>query len=190
MGAFANSLSGRDNALKKAEKDTHSAYPSNIYAINKIYTAIYSGQPTHYYGFPPSLYHPALAALQYDLEASDNEGAVAITSHNRDIFHFALEFFRGATESARNEDERWNKMQGLLLHIFGNEHRHEMALSHHSTALKPDVVWGKPAYIILELKTDPGVLGDASLQAVRAYIHECSFHMVCGLVPPSIQHSN
>ena len=129
-----------------------------------------------------------MATLQHDLEASDCEGAAANTSDNRDIFRLALEFYKAAIDPARNEGDRWSKILALLSHILGDEHQREVPLDDRSTT--PGVVWGKPPYTILELKSNIGVSGDASLQAVRAYIHECSLLTVCGLVLPSIQRTN
>jgi hypothetical protein len=170
---------GRDDNLARQRNATHNAYPNTIDAIDTIYRAVLGGRPADRYGHPPALYHTALAALQSRLESFDRNQCQPMNDKNREMFELARSFYKDATEYAKNEDMRWNAVKKLFLHIFGHEHNRDARLSTDLTALKPDVIWGEPPYGIVELKTDSGVSGNPTLQAVRAYIHTCDLAKVC-----------
>lgn len=188
---------GRNRNLSKAKQ----ALSTDKAAIHDC---LFMGRVNDRYGLPVALYHPALAALQHELETldsrsefvrileSDAQGkqgnfiALDPTLHN-----LSKAYFRDARAFYQDERQRRPVVKTFFNAIFGPDDLEEEQSSaaggeewlagrtnRRSKGLVPagegraDFVWGLS--VVLELKNEYGVGGDATLQSSFWYAKSCN----------------
>ena len=121
------------------------------------------GRPSDRFGPPTALFNHALAVLQYDLDHLE-----ALTPPKATI-SYAFELVSHSTGFFDDEVQREVKLRETLEALLpgGIKWKEKIA----GGAIIPDGVWfqGSAVYMIFELKNEPGLGGDPSLQCLAVY---------------------
>jgi len=121
------------------------------------------GRPSDRFGPPTALFNDALAGLQYDLEHLE-----ALTPQKANISH-AFELVSRSAGFFHIEDRREENLRETLKNLLPGESKWKEKMA--GGAIIPDGVWfeGSAVYMIFELKNEPGLGGDPSLQCLAVY---------------------
>jgi hypothetical protein len=121
------------------------------------------GRPSDRYGPPTALFSEPLALLKYDLEHLEQFIPDDSTLDN------TFEFVVAASDSFNNESQRAAVLNVPLENLLPGDCRWQKPIAGGSA--KPHGVWlsGPFAYLILELKNEPGLDGDPFLQGLVVY---------------------
>ncbi|PCH39877.1 hypothetical protein WOLCODRAFT_136536 [Wolfiporia cocos MD-104 SS10] len=137
--------------------------PSNV--LRQDTGIIHAGRPYLNYGLPPALYNATLARLDFHLQSLDEDLDDLIPDPAL-VGHVHL-FMAASLETYDNENGR---------QIALRDHLHAIMRAHAEwwTALpgcKPDAIWRRDSFpfVVLELKNESGLEGDATLQAALSY---------------------
>ncbi|KAF9784366.1 hypothetical protein BJ322DRAFT_844770 [Thelephora terrestris] len=121
------------------------------------------GRPSHRFGPPTVLFNEALARLKYDLEHLDK-----FTPPHQKLCH-AFSLIAIAADFHPSEEERFKSLKAPLKALLGTEASWKESVA--SGSAIPDGLWleGPFAYMIFELKNEPGLGGDPFLQSLVVY---------------------
>ncbi|KAF9793479.1 hypothetical protein BJ322DRAFT_132244 [Thelephora terrestris] len=121
------------------------------------------GRPSHRFGPPTVLFNDALARLKYDLEHLDK-----FTPPHQKLCH-AFSLTTIAADFHSSDEERFKSLKDPLKELLGTEASWKESVASGSTI--PDGLWleGPFAYMIFELKNEPGLGGDPFLQSLVVY---------------------
>lgn len=178
--------------------------------VEEIHKHLFAGRAGNHYGLPVALYHGALATLQYRLETLDSQVKDAriqgsgsgepednVTKLDSVLFEAAQNYFKTSRAFVKKEGTRWPLVRPFFISILGSndlreEHKtSEAGLERGSRGAgrpakgenRADAVWG--FWSALELKNEPGLAGDASLQGVLWYMKSCDSLKACTHIPLS-----
>ena len=120
------------------------------------------GRSSDRFGPPTTLFNRELTVLQYDLEHLE-----ALTPSSMTISH-AFDLVANAAEFYSEEDLREHALRTTLKNLL-RESQWQVLMTVGSG--KPDSVWleGFFAYLIFQLKNEPGLGGDPFLQSLAVY---------------------
>jgi len=121
------------------------------------------GRPSDRFGPPTALFNKELALLRYDLGHLE-----AFTPDSVDINN-AFVFTENAVEFFTDESKREAALRPILGELLPGKNQWQMPTSGGSA--RPDGVWleGSFAYLVAEVKNEPGLGGDPFLQGLLAY---------------------
>jgi len=120
------------------------------------------GRPSHRFGPPTALFSKPLALLEYNLEHLESY------SPGPPMLDLAFEFIVQATDFFPDEDQREGALKPILKTLLPG--RSVWTRSTSGKTAKPNAVWLEDffAYVVVELKNEPGLLGDPFLQGLLA----------------------
>jgi len=121
------------------------------------------GRPSDRFGPPTALFNHALAGLQYDLEHLE-----ALTPPKETI-PSVFELVSRSAGFFDDEEGREKVLREILKELLPGEIKWKEKMA--GGAIIPDGVWfkGSAVYMIFELKNEPGLGGDPSLQCLAVY---------------------
>ncbi len=136
--------------------------------IDGLKDDFHSGRPAGNFGPPVSLFNPALGLFDHHLRHLDNESfALGLPSALIQLTHL---FMVQSANSYVNESVRTIAIQDTLNAIFGAPIDRKVRQS--LFGIKPDAInEGDIPFLVVELKNEAGLEGDASLQAALSYAH-------------------
>lgn len=137
--------------------------PSNVQAAVTLPSGPRYGRPSDRFGPPTVLFNEALALLKYSFDHLDR---LEPPPH---ILGAAFKFATKAASFYETEVIRARVLQDDLKSLLGENVEWEKSIAGETAKL--DGVWfeGSFAYMILELKNEPGLGGDPFLQGLTAY---------------------
>ena len=121
------------------------------------------GRPSDRFGPPVALFNNALAGLQYDL------GHLETLTPFETAIPYAFDLVSRCTGFFDTEDQREKTLQDTLKALLPGESKWKEPIA--GGTAKPNGVWfkGSAVYMIFELKNEPGLGGDPSLQSFAVY---------------------
>ena len=121
------------------------------------------GRPSDRFGPPTSLFSEPLALLEYKL------GHLESFTPNLETLNRAFEFITSSTDFFSDEDKREVALKLILGGILQGTNKWQRATP--GKTAQPDAIWLQEpfAYLILELKNEPGLAGDPFLQTLISY---------------------
>ena len=136
---------------------------ANIKAAVTSSTGPRYGRPSDRFGPPTALFSKPLAMLRYNLEHLDK-----LTPDHGTITP-AFDFVTTGAAFFDDEEKRGEVLQKLLKSLLGRDARWQTPIA--GGTAKPGGVWfeGPFAYLIFELKNEPGLGGDPLLQSLAVY---------------------
>jgi hypothetical protein len=133
----------------------------------------HGGRPAGNFGPPVSLFNPALGQFDYDLCHLDDESFTVETPPL--IVYQTHLFMDHAMESYSGENERVKAIKGILSEVLRVELDWEVKLKLARFGIKPDAInFGDNPFVVVEVKNEAGIEGDAFLQAALSYAHIAS----------------
>ena len=137
------------------------------------------GRPSDRFGPPTALFSKPLAMLRYNLEHLDK-----VTPDHGTITP-AFDFVTTGAAFFDAEEKRGEVLQRLLKSLLGCDAQWQTSIA--DGKAKPDGVWfeGRFAYLIFELKNEPGLGGDPFLQSLAVYGKMVPQNQVPSLFPAS-----
>ena len=121
------------------------------------------GRPSHRFGPPTALFSEPLALLKYNLEHLESFTPDLAT------LNCALNLITSSTDFFPDGDQRAEVLKVILGDLIPGRKLWQRPTTRKTA--QPDGVWLEDffAYIIVELKNEPGLAGDPFLQALIAY---------------------
>jgi hypothetical protein len=121
------------------------------------------GRPSYRFGPPTVLFSEPLAFLKYDLEHLE------LFTPDHAIVNAAYDLVTSSTEFFDDEAQREQVLKLILQTLLVGENKWQKQTSDKKAI--PDGVWltGCFAYLIVELKNEPGLRGDPFLQGLITY---------------------
>ncbi|KAF9644456.1 hypothetical protein BDM02DRAFT_947327 [Thelephora ganbajun] len=121
------------------------------------------GRPSDRFGPPMALFSEPLAFLKHDLEHLESFTPDHMTLNS------AFELVATATDFFDDESKREAALKPILRGLFAGQNEWQKPTT--DGAAKPDGVWleGSFAYLIVELRNEPGLEGDPFLQGLAVY---------------------
>jgi hypothetical protein len=147
--------------------------PSSVIKSAGTIKQIFGVYKIHLNQVPPAIFSPPLANLQRQLEHLDD---ISITSYDISRSSF---YHPRAIEHYSNKEERQAAVKGIVEEVFGGGAEWMTLIA--EPKITPDVAWWSHGFItcLMELKNNPGLYGDALLQAVIDYAKIVSQTRVC-----------
>ena len=136
---------------------------ANIKATVTSPTGPRYGRPSDHFGPPTALFSKPLAMLRYNLEHLDK-----LTPDHETITP-AFDFVTTGAAFFDDEEKRGEVLQRLLKSLLGRDAQWQTSIA--DGKAKPYGIWfeGLFAYLIFEMKNEPGLGGDPFLQALAVY---------------------
>jgi hypothetical protein len=201
-------ISGRNEYLSSLKQGGSLSIekPSDL---KDIHDRLYTGRVDDRYGLPVALYHKELATLQHRLESLDSQAKNArilgddvpqgiFTELDASLIDNAAQYFKISRAFYSSEKDRWRSAEFFFNQIFGSD---DLWTEGNSDAVLPlkkgtsrsrgtttkgenraDVGWG--SRVVLEVKNESGLRGDASLQGLHWYAKHCDRLKACTRVSP------
>jgi len=121
------------------------------------------GRPSDRFGPPTALFSRTLAGLRYDLEHLE-----ALTPPKETI-PYAFQLVSYSAEFFDDEDRREQNLRNILKALLPGQSKWQEPMV--GGAIMPGGVWFErcAAYMILQLKNEPGLGGDPFLQCLAVY---------------------
>ncbi len=144
---------------------TPGSSPSEIvHSPDKVASLLGDKSLIHLNGPPATIFSPALAGLQRNLE---NLEEIKVSWNDVDC---AAKYLRCAIDFYKDEAQRQKAIMDLINEAIGQNGEWGYALAW-ADGIKPDGCWWHDLFLvqILELKNTLGILGDALLQAIADY---------------------
>jgi hypothetical protein len=148
-------------------QDTPSAGVKTPATIEKNQANIYNGRPAVNYGPPPSLFNPALAKLTDALRKPEIAPSPDMLRLAHEFIVFQSDFFRDEKERTKDLKER----MPAIFDIYGSTCAWEDKET--GAAARMDATWSTKVhdapFMVLEVKNETGLDGDAMLQSTLGY---------------------
>ena len=142
-----------ENVVKKSKNDFH------------------AGRPAGNFGPPVSLFNRALGLFDYHLCHLDAEPPIVDT--NQSIFQLAHMFIKISADVYLEEVNRIDAFKHTIDDIFPAPLDWEVLRPRFG--IQPDAInTGDNLFVVVEVKNEAGLEGDASLQAALSYAHIAS----------------
>ena len=121
------------------------------------------GRPSHRYGPPTALFSEPLALLEYNL------GQLESLEPDPGMLDYAFRLITISTDFFADEDQREASLKEIMRGLLPGHNEWQRPTP--GKTAKPDGLWlqGPFAYIIVELKNEPGLGGDPFLQSLVSY---------------------
>jgi len=121
------------------------------------------GRPSHRFGPPTSLFSEPLALLEYNL------GHLESFTPNHGTLDRAFDLITSSTDFFGDEDKREAVLKLILGGLLPGTNKWQRPTP--GKTAQPDAIWLEEpfAYLIVELKNEPGLAGDPFLQTLVSY---------------------
>jgi hypothetical protein len=167
-------LSERKKGIKIFHKsfispsDGVSSVEGVVKVVDHAKNNFHAGRPAGNFGPPVSLFNQALGLFDYHLCHLDAEPPIVETDQS--IFQFAHLFMHASAESYPDEATRVEAIKYILNEIFAVPLDWDVLRSRFG--ITPDAInIGDNPFLVVEVKNEAGLEGDASLQAALSYAH-------------------
>ena len=135
------------------------------------------GRPSDRFGPPTALFSKPLALLKHDLEHLEQ------FTPDKTILDRAFEFVATVTQFFEDEKQREKALRPIIKSLLPGDSKWQEQVA--DGAAIPDGVWlsNTFAYLIFELKNEPGLSGDPFLQGLIVYSKIVAQKAVCSPIP-------
>ena len=164
--------SEREKGIKLFQKSfiSLSSGVSSFAGVNQVAdnakNNFHAGRPAENFGPPVSLFNQALGRFDYHLSHLDTEPPIVDT--HQSIFQFAHVFMHISAESYPDGATRVEAIKYILNEIFAVPLDWDVLRSRFG--ITPDAInIGDNPFLVVEVKNEAGLEGDASLQAALSY---------------------